>query len=286
MDDYFRAKTRLFTEHMVEGGKAVLPVVEGRPESPAWLATLHEICAQAGKKVVSWGEGGTASVSLVNHTAGLTRTDLVLHTPSGQHRFSTPLVGRFNIDNILTVVAMSCALGIDEAQSCRALAVANGAPGRLERVSLGDDWPVQAPAVFVDYAHTPDALETVIEALRPHTKGRLWVVFGCGGDRDPGKRPEMGRIACRLADKIVVTDDNPRSENPALIRSQILAACPGAKEIGDRRQAIHAAIAGLSAEDLLIVAGKGHERGQIVGKTVHPFNDADVVRDVLAEVRG
>ena len=149
-----------------------------------------------------------------------------------------------------------------------------GVPGRLQNVA---HIPNGAP-IFIDYAHTPDALETVLHALRPHAENRLAIVFGCGGDRDPGKRPQMGAIAARLADWIIVTDDNPRSEDPAGIRSQILAACPNGIEIADRAEAIKAAIAGLEAGDVLVVAGKGHETGQIVGDRVLPFDDAEEVR--------
>jgi len=148
----------------------------------------------------------------------------------------------------------------------------------LQRVATH---PNGAP-IYVDYAHKPDALETVLTALRSHATGRLVVVFGCGGDRDAGKRPMMGAIAHRLADKVIVTDDNPRSEQPEIIRAAILAACPGAREIGDRRSAINSAIAGLESGDLLVIAGKGHETGQIVGNTVHPFDDAAVARDIVA----
>jgi UDP-N-acetylmuramoyl-L-alanyl-D-glutamate--2,6-diaminopimelate ligase len=136
-------------------------------------------------------------------------------------------------------------------------------------------------AVYVDYAHTPDALAAVLKALRPQVGNRLVVVFGCGGDRDRGKRPEMGRIAAALADSVIVTDDNPRGEEPAAIRRQILAACPGAIEVGDRAEAIAAAVAGLRPKDVLVVAGKGHETGQIIGERVLPFDDAAVVRDVV-----
>jgi UDP-N-acetylmuramoyl-L-alanyl-D-glutamate--2,6-diaminopimelate ligase len=132
--------------------------------------------------------------------------------------------------------------------------------------------------IYVDYAHTPDALEHVLTALRPHTRQKLKVVFGCGGDRDQGKRPEMGEIAARLADEVIVTDDNPRFEDAAPIRAQILAACPGATEIGDRKEAIFTAVAGLIEGDLLVLAGKGHEQGQIVGNDVLPFDDAEIAR--------
>jgi UDP-N-acetylmuramoyl-L-alanyl-D-glutamate--2,6-diaminopimelate ligase len=141
-------------------------------------------------------------------------------------------------------------------------------------------------AVYVDYAHTPDAIETVLTSLRPHAQRQLVILFGCGGDRDAGKRPMMGEIAQRLADRAIVTDDNPRTENPAEIRRQILAACPKAQEIGSRRQAIFEATASLAAGDVLVLAGKGHERGQIVGSTVHPFDDAEVAREAVAAADG
>jgi UDP-N-acetylmuramoyl-L-alanyl-D-glutamate--2,6-diaminopimelate ligase len=151
-------------------------------------------------------------------------------------------------------------------------------PGRLERVAR-----VRGAPIYVDYAHTPDALSAVLKALRPQTARRLVVVFGCGGDRDAGKRPEMGAVAKALADRLIVTDDNPRSEDAAAIRRQILASCPDAVEIGDRGQAIAEAVAALEAGDVLVVAGKGHETGQIVGSQVLPFDDRAVVRSVAGE---
>jgi UDP-N-acetylmuramoyl-L-alanyl-D-glutamate--2,6-diaminopimelate ligase len=153
-----------------------------------------------------------------------------------------------------------------------------GAKGRLEFVGRAGGAPI-----FVDYAHKPDALAKSLEALRPYAKGRLIVVFGAGGDRDPGKRPMMGAIAAEKADRVIITDDNPRSENPAAIRAAILAAAPGAREIGDRAQAIRAAIAELRAGDVLLIAGKGHESGQIVGNQILPFSDHEAVAAALGE---
>jgi len=153
-------------------------------------------------------------------------------------------------------------------------------PGRLQHVGNSPD----GAAIYVDFAHTPDALAIVLKTLRPHAKGNLNLVFGCGGDRDAGKRPEMGRIASELADKIIVTDDNPRSEDAATIRAQSLTACPAALEVGDRAQAIRQAIAQLQKGDVLVIAGKGHETGQFIEGVVHPFNDAEEVRDALREV--
>ena len=145
--------------------------------------------------------------------------------------------------------------------------------------------PSGAP-VFVDYAHTPDAIENVLTALRPHTAGKLVIIFGCGGDRDPGKRPIMGQIASRFADHVIVTDDNPRTEDPAKIRAQILTGSPNAVEIGDRANAIHDAIRDIGPNDILVIAGKGHEQGQIVGQTVLPFDDAEIARHFAKQLNG
>jgi UDP-N-acetylmuramoyl-L-alanyl-D-glutamate--2,6-diaminopimelate ligase len=178
----------------------------------------------------------------------------------------------------LVSAGLVIAAGGDPAATFAALEGIEGAKGRLE---LAGATPEGAP-VFIDYAHTPDALEKALEALRPYVGGRLHVVFGCGGDRDPGKRPQMGAAAIRLADRVIVTDDNPRNEDPASIRAAILAQAALAEEIGDRGQAIRAAISGLKAGDVLLVAGKGHETGQYVRGQVIPFSDHEVVCDSLA----
>ena len=172
---------------------------------------------------------------------------------------------------------MVLAGGADPTRAVEALENLEGVSGRLERIGVSENG---AP-VYVDFAHTPDALETVLNALRPHVKGKLAVVFGCGGDRDKGKRRLMGDTAARLADDIYVTDDNPRSEDPETIRTEVLQGCPDAQNISDRATAIANAVENLKLGDLLLIAGKGHETGQIVGKTVLPFNDAEVAREIL-----
>jgi len=182
-----------------------------------------------------------------------------------------PLAGAFQASNALVAAGLAIGLGEDAAKVFAALAHLKGAPGRMEKVAFA---AAGAP-VYVDYAHTPDSLEKILQALRPHTKNTLHVVFGCGGDRDKGKRPLMGQIATALADAVIVTDDNPRSEDAAVIRKEILAAAKGAREIGDRHAAIQAAIASLKSGDVLVIAGKGHETGQYVGATVIPFSDRD-----------
>jgi UDP-N-acetylmuramoyl-L-alanyl-D-glutamate--2,6-diaminopimelate ligase len=180
--------------------------------------------------------------------------------------------------NALVAAGLVIGVGASPAEVFSALSHLKGVPGRLELVSRT---PAGAP-VYVDYAHTPDALLTVLEALRPHVRGRIHLVFGCGGDRDRGKRPQMGRVAAAHADRLIVTDDNPRGEDPAAIRKEVIAAAPTAIEIADRKAAIEAALAALAGDDLLVVAGKGHETGQIIGRHVVPFSDAETVRKAIA----
>lgn len=190
-----------------------------------------------------------------------------------------PLVGEFQASNALCALGLALATGAEEDKAVEALETLEGAPGRMQLVGRHPD----GAAVYVDYAHTPAALETVLRALRPHAEGLLYVVFGCGGDRDPGKRPQMGRIATALADEVIITDDNPRTEDAAVIRQAILAAAPGARNIGDRAEAIRTAVTALGPGDLLVVAGKGHEQGQIVGDHIRPFDDAKVLAAALRE---
>ncbi|MGH7112165.1 MAG: glutamate ligase domain-containing protein, partial [Stellaceae bacterium] len=193
-----------------------------------------------------------------------------------RHDVLLPLAGAFQAMNALCALGLAIATGTQAAAATAALAGLSGVPGRLQLVATEPE----GGAIFVDYAHTPDALATVLAALRAHARRRLAVVFGCGGDRDPGKRPLMGRVAIERADRVIVTDDNPRSEPAAAIRQAILAAAPQAHEIGDRRAAIAAAIKELGAGDLLLIAGKGHESGQIVGDRAYPFDDAVVAREI------
>jgi len=189
-----------------------------------------------------------------------------------------PLVGAFQASNALCALGLVLGCGAPADKAWAALARLEGTPGRMQLVARTKF----GAGIYVDYAHTPDALETVLRALRPHATNKLVVVFGCGGDRDRGKRPMMGAIAARLTDRIYVTDDNPRGEAAAAIRAEILAACPGAREIGDRAQAIAQAVAELEPGDILVLAGKGHEQGQIVGTVTHPFDDAQAARAAVA----
>ena len=202
---------------------------------------------------------------------------LVIVHDGKSYEVALPLVGGFQASNALVAAGLCLACGADFAGILPHLSGLKGARGRLELVGTSRSG---AP-VFVDYSHKPDALAKALEALRLYAKGRLIVVFGCGGDRDRGKRPEMGRIACELADLVYVTDDNPRSEDPAAIRAEILKEAPGAKEIGDRYEAIETAISALQSGDVLLVAGKGHETGQIIAGKVIPFSDHEAVASAL-----
>ena len=194
------------------------------------------------------------------------------------YKVSLPLIGAYQAANALVSAGLVIATGGDVGPTLANLSRLQPVRGRLERAVISK---TGAP-VYVDYAHTPDAIEAAIEALRPHCKGRLILVFGAGGDRDRGKRPEMGAIAVQMADLVIVTDDNPRSEDPAAIRAEILEAAPGALEVAGRRDAIARALADAGPDDIILIAGKGHEQGQIIGDQVLPFDDVTVARECAA----
>jgi len=270
---YLAAKLRLFTDLVVDGGAAV-------------VAADHDVSHQVidaarrrGLRLVTVGrrgDGEGAGIRLIDVAVDGFAQKLGLAHRGQRYSVRLPLVGEFQIENALVAAGLAIATGSDAARVFGALERLEGAKGRLERVGARNGAPI-----FVDYAHKPDALAKALQALRPYAKRRLVVVFGAGGDRDAGKRPLMGEIAARNADAVIVTDDNPRSEDPAAIRSAIAAAAPGAREIGDRAEAIRAAIHDLRDGDVLLIAGKGHETGQIVGDRTLPFSDHDAVADAL-----
>jgi UDP-N-acetylmuramyl-tripeptide synthetase len=271
IEDYLAAKLRLFRQLLPKGAPAVVDADSDIAPRVIEAARAH------GLSVVSVGaKGETIRLAAVVRD-GLSST-LELEFGGRRRRVRLPLPGDFQIANTLVAAGLCVATGSEPDAVFKALQSLRGAPGRLERIGQ-----VRGATVFVDYAHKPDALEKAIAALRPHAQGRLILVFGCGGDRDAGKRPIMGEIAARCADIAIVTDDNPRSESPAAIRAQILAAAPGALEIGDRGEAIRAGVAMLAGGDVLLIAGKGHETGQIVGGRTLPFSDADEARAALLE---
>jgi UDP-N-acetylmuramoyl-L-alanyl-D-glutamate--2,6-diaminopimelate ligase len=264
---YFYAKARLFGEVMIPGGTAVL-----NRDEPCY-PELENICWARGHRILSVGTRG-GDIRLVTSEATAAGQHLTVDYKQQTYDINLPLAGGFQALNALTAAGLVIGCGGDAAQAFKALEKLKPVPGRLEKVTTLEN----GATLFVDYAHTPDALATILRALRPHAAHELHVVFGCGGDRDRGKRPLMGEIAARLTDKVYVTDDNPRSEDAATIRREVLAGCPEASEIGDRRLAIRTAMAALQAGDVLVVAGKGHEAGQIIGSEVHPFNDVDEVK--------
>ncbi len=266
LEDYFNEKRRLFRELLPKGASAVVDVDSDAGEQVAAEASARGLALiSVGRKGVdlrlcSVSRDGFGQILGVEHAGKM-------------HRLRLPLVGEFQAANALVAAGLVMACGSSAGEVLPLLAELRGARGRLDLAGTarGD-----AP-IFVDYAHTPDALAKALDALHPFVEHRLLVVFGCGGDRDKGKRPEMGAVAAAKADLVFVTDDNPRGEDPAAIRREILAAAPEAIEVADRAEAIAQAVAQLTSGDVLLVAGKGHETGQIVGDTIIPFSDHDVV---------
>ena len=261
-DAYRAAKLRLFVELVKDGGVAVVNADEEHAATFVAAAKARDL-----KIVTVGGKGET--LKLIARSAKPDGQNLAIQFEGKIFEVTLPLAGDFQASNVLVAAGLAIGLGDPAEKVFAALATLKGAAGRLEKVAYAKS----GAAIYVDYAHTPDALETVLKAIRPHVTNKLHVVFGCGGDRDKGKRPLMGAAAVRFADAVIVTDDNPRSEDPASIRREALASAKGAREIGDRAEAIHDAIKSLNAGDILVIAGKGHEAGQIVGSEVRPFLD-------------
>jgi UDP-N-acetylmuramoyl-L-alanyl-D-glutamate--2,6-diaminopimelate ligase len=271
---YLAAKLRLF-ELVVPGGAAVISADHDCSQAVVEAARARGLRILA---VGSKGDGAAEGIRLVKAEIDGFAQKLTLEHRGRSHAVRLPLVGEFQIENALVSAGLAIGTGSEPQAVFAALEHLEGAKGRLERVGERNGAPI-----FVDYAHKPDALAKALQALRPYAKRKLVVVFGAGGDRDAGKRPLMGGIATENADSVIVTDDNPRSENPQAIRAAILSAAKGARDIGDRAEAIRTAIAGLQPGDALLIAGKGHETGQIVGNTTLPFSDHDAVAAALAQ---
>jgi UDP-N-acetylmuramoyl-L-alanyl-D-glutamate--2,6-diaminopimelate ligase len=270
MGAYRAAKLRLFETLLPRGRTAVLNADSDSFDAFAAAAVM------AGHTILSVGQRGQA-LKILDRSPVPDGQRLKLRAGDDGFDIKLPLVGAFQASNALVAAGLCVAAGERMDKVLEALEHIQGAPGRLQRVGSGP----RGGEAYVDYAHTPDGLATVLQALRPHARGRLIVVFGAGGDRDRTKRPLMGEAAGRLADVAIVTDDNPRSEEPAAIRAAILQGVSGAKEIGDRREAIRAACGMLADGDVLVVAGKGHEQGQIVADVTHPFDDVAVTAEAL-----
>lgn len=275
LEDYYRAKASLFTPQRARLGLVSIDDEHGRRlagEAPIPIRTFSIRDDARGSGKADW-----RARDIRLEAEGSTFTAV---GPAGRYDVRVPLAGDFNVSNALAAVAAVAEAGLDAAAFAAALGESGGVPGRLERIDEGQDF-----TVVVDYAHKPDAVEAAIRTLRPLTEGRVITVLGAGGDRDPGKRPIMGEIAARLSDVLVVTDDNPRTEDPAAIRAAMLAGASGGRaevrEIGDRHAAITAALAAAAPGDIVLIAGKGHESGQTVGDRTHPFDDRDVAREVL-----
>jgi UDP-N-acetylmuramoyl-L-alanyl-D-glutamate--2,6-diaminopimelate ligase len=264
LDAYLAAKLRLVTELVTPDG---IVVVNADDE---YTSAFVSAAKTRGLKVLTVGTKGE-TIKLASRTPHNDGQTLVLEYDGISFEVALPLAGDFQASNALVAAGLAIGLGDSASKVFSALAHLKGAAGRLEKVAYAKSG---AP-IYIDYAHTPDALETVLKAIRPHVGGKLHVVFGCGGDRDKGKRPLMGAAATKFADDVIVTDDNPRSEDPATIRKEALAGASCAREIGDRAEAIREAVVSLASGDILVIAGKGHEPGQIVGTEVRPFLDKD-----------
>ncbi len=271
VEHYLGAKLRLFTDLIVDGGAAVIDADHEHSDAVIGAARARKL------KLATVGRKGD-TIKLVDAAIDGFAQLLTIQHDGRRRQLRLPLVGEFQIENALVAAGLAIATGSAAERVFAAVEKLEGAPGRLDLVGERNGAPI-----FVDYAHKPDALAKALDALRHYAKRKLVVVFGAGGDRDTGKRALMGDIAASKADTIIVTDDNPRSEDPASIRSAIMATAMGAKEIGDRSEAIRAAIAGLQIGDALLIAGKGHETGQIVGDKVLPFSDHEAAAAALAE---
>ncbi|BCA64269.1 UDP-N-acetylmuramoylalanyl-D-glutamate--2, 6-diaminopimelate ligase [Sphingomonas sp. HMP9] len=271
MAAYFTAKIRLFSEVLSADGAAV--VWADDPQS----ARVIDLARERGNRLVTVGTQGV-TLRLVGRDPTLLGQRLTIEADGRTYTVTLPLIGAYQAANALVSAGLVIATGSDVAATIANLARLQPVRGRLERAVIAKSG---AP-VYVDYAHTPDALEAAIAALKPHAGGKLIVVFGAGGDRDTGKRETMGQVAVQHADRVIVTDDNPRTEDARAIRCDVLKGARGAEEIGDRRAAIGAAVREAGPEDIVLIAGKGHEQGQIVGDMVLPFDDVTVARECAA----
>lgn len=269
MDSYFQAKSRLFSEVMMPDGTSVINADDEYAKKLIKMSKKHN------HKVISYGFNAE-DIKINNRVAKPNGQDVTFSINSKKYDITLPLVGEFQIMNALCALGLVLSQDNDPEKYIPLLEKLRGVAGRLQYV---EGHP--KGAVYVDYAHKPAALEAVLNTLRPHTEGKLVCLFGCGGNRDPGKRPMMGKIAGELADKVIVTDDNPRYEEPEAIRTQIMEAVPWAIEIADRAEAIKKAVDELEEGDVLVVAGKGHEHGQIIGETVHIFDDLEEVQKAI-----
>ncbi len=271
MEDYFTAKMRLFAEVVDDNGVAVVWADDN------WSQRAIDVIKERGLRLFTVGTSGH-DICILDRVPSQLGQNLTIEIQQQQLKISLPLIGEYQAANALTAAAIVIASGESVDKVIGHLHMLQPVSGRLERAAITR----RGAPIYVDYAHTPDGLVAAIAALRPHCNGKLITVFGAGGDRDKGKRPEMGAVVASDSDVAIVTDDNPRSEDPATIRSEILTAARGALEIGDRREAIAKAVSLAGSEDIILIAGKGHEQGQVVGDRVLPFDDVQVARECAA----
>ncbi len=275
-DEYFAAKAGLFTRVLPEDGVAVINIDDPKG------AELVRMADARGLDFLAYGRSEEADLRLLAQRFDATGQEILVTWRGRDEQIRLELLGGFQAQNVLAAVGVLLALGEPADETFRAAAGLSTVRGRMQFAARRRN----GASVFVDYAHTPDALATALQAMRPHVMGRLVVVFGAGGDRDRGKRPLMGQAAAEFADTVIVTDDNPRSEDPAEVRAQILAGCPEGIEVGDRAEAILRGVDALGPGDALLIAGKGHETGQIVGDDVFPFDDAEQASVAVAALDG
>lgn len=268
---YFYAKARLFGSLLAPGAAAVINI-----DDP-WGRVLDDIAWGRSLNRLTYGHSEKAHLRIVKHGVTAAGQEVSVSFKEQSYGLSLPLIGEFQAMNALAAAGLAISTGAKPAAVMAALETLQGVPGRMELMGL-----YGGAAIYVDYAHTPGGLKTVLAAAKDHKPNKLHVVFGCGGDRDTGKRSQMGAIANELADRVYVTDDNPRSEAPEAIRAEILEACPAAIEIGDRATAILAAIDAASEGDMVIIAGKGHETGQTIGNQVIDFSDIETVQNIVS----
>ena len=276
MEAYAEAKLALFSRVLPQGAPAVINI-----DDPT-AKRAGEIAADRGCPVIRVGRQAGANLRLIETAFTPNGQTLTVEHGGETRRFDLPLIGGFQGENVLLAAGLALATGVSPKTTFAALPQLHGVRGRMEHAATRSN----GAGVFVDYSHTPDSLATALKALRPHTKGRLIAVFGAGGDRDPGKRPLMGQAAAAFADVAILTDDNPRSEDPALIRAAVRPGCPDASEVGDRAEAILAGVDALQPGDMLLIAGKGQETGQIIGQEIHPFNDRAQARAAVEALDG
>lgn len=301
MEEYFEAKSVLFANHLKEDAQAVISTPLRQGEDEDWSARVVEFCRTVGANTITCGKGETCDLRILDYSSALTATEISLTIAGRSFTMKSPLVGHFNVDNCLTSLGIVSALGMDLDKAVTTLENAAGAPGRLQRVQVDDGTEQNMPVVFVDYAHTPDALKQVLTTLEALPHKELYCVFGCGGDRDTGKRPVMGSFAGCFADVAIITDDNPRTEDPEEIRRQIVpgvikagleqqndswlktrtVGAKGFVEIGNRKEAIHSAICSAGGGDIVLIAGKGHETYQLTMQGKQFFDDCLEAEDAL-----